>query len=420
MPPWTRDAFDVARRWSAAVVASVRDNLTLGLLAVGVAVAFWIYVTDQENPTVTVEVTPAVRVRAVNVPEGLAVLGLSEPVSVRASAPEDVAQRLNAADFRATVNLEGRSLGTHDVPVRVEHLGSGRNVRVTQVAPSRVSVTLQSLRSVTVPVRAEIAARPGLRYEADDRISADPATVRVSGAEDLIARVVETVARIDLAKATKDIDANVELVATNGSGAAIEGVVIEPPSVRVRVAVRQTLFERAFAVSPRIKGSPAVGYSIGSIDVEPATAVLQGPLAALDRIDAVPTDEVDIAGAVADVVQQAKLSLPQGVRLKSAVQTVQVRIRVAPSTARATFGVPPVFENLSDGLQARALTPLVEVEVEGPLPQLRALGPPAFTAVINLSDLGVGRHDVPVTARAPNGLRVIAVRPERVAVEITR
>jgi YbbR domain-containing protein len=280
---------------------------------------------------------------------------------------------------------------------------------------------LQELREATVPVRAEIGSRPPSGYEAEERITVETPSVRVSGAEDLVGRVVEVVARVDLSRATRDVQANVPLVATNGSGTTIEGVDIEPDSARVRVVIRQTLFERSFAVSPRIKGSPAVGYNVGSIDIDPPTVVLQGPPGSFDRLESVPTEEIDVSGAVADIAQQqVRLVLPQGVRLRNAATALQVRVRISPAIGRAVFGVVPAFEGLGDGMQVRALTPLIEVEVEGPLPQLRALGPSAFTAAVNISGLGVGRYDVAVSARAPTGIRVVSVRPERVPVEVVR
>ncbi len=420
MGSWFGGALRFGAALLRAAAASVRDNLTIALLAIGMAVALWVFVTDEENPAITVEVTPAVQVSAVNVPDGAAVLGLSTPVGVIASAPRDIALRLTASDFRATVSLDGLGLGTHDVPVRVEHVGGGRDVRVVQVSPGVVSLTLQPVRSAVVPVRVEVGTRPPAGYEAGDLIRVEPATVSVSGAEDLVLRVAEVVARVDLVNVRNDLEANIALVATNGRDSAIEGVVIEPQRARVRVSIKQTLFERSFAIDPLISGQPAAGYTVGSIEISPPTVVVQGPLNKLDPLGALATEGINVSGAVTDVVQRANLVLPDGVRLKNIAQTVQVRIRIAAATGRATFGVSPAFAGLGDGLSARGLTPLVEIEVEGPLPQLRALGPTAFAAVADLAGLAVGRHDVAVKASAPAGVSVITVRPALVTVEISR
>ncbi|HWO94045.1 MAG TPA: CdaR family protein [Dehalococcoidia bacterium] len=409
------------RRWRFAAPATrwVRENLTLGLLAVGLAVALWVYVTEEENPRVTVDVTPAVRVRAVNVPEGAAVLGLGAPVAIRASAPEDVAEGLVGEDFDATVDLEGLSLGSFDVPVQVNHVGDGHGVQVVQVVPGRVNVTLQPLREVELPVRAEIGLRPPIGYDIASDPEVTPDTVTVSGPEDLIERVVEVTARIDLANATADVRANVPLVASNGTS-AIEGVTIEPDTASVTVAIQQTRFERAFAVNPRITGNPAPGYSVASVEVEPPTVVLSGPLDALDEVSAAQTNEIDLSGAISDIVQQVQLELPDEVRVRGGPDTVQVRVRIIPQTGRARFAVPPTLQGVGDGLAARSLDPFVQIDVEGPLPQLQGLGPASFVAIADVSGEGEGQHEVDVSVRAPAGLRVISVDPESVRVEVTR
>lgn len=419
MQPSLREVWRTALRAAAGALGSLRQNLTIGLLAVGLAVALWVFITDQENPTTTVDVAPPVEVSAVNVAEGLAVLGAPPPVDVRASAPRDVAERFDAEDFRATIDLAGLALGTHDVPVRVEHVGGGRRVRIERVTPPRVRVTLQALRRVTAPVRAEVGLRPPAGYESGE-ISVEPVTVEISGPEDLVGRVAEVVARVDLATATAGVRASVDLVATNGSGTTIEGVNIEPRSVEVRVDIRQTLFERAFAVQPSVTGVPAAGYAIDTIEVEPQVVLLRGPLAALDGLEGAPTLPIDVTGAVADIIQEVTLDLPEGVAAVTAGQPITLRIHIAAATGRAIFGVPPAFEGVGDGLTARAVTPIVEVEVEGPLPQLRGLGPAGLTAIASLAGLTVGRHDVEVSARVPAGLTVVAVRPQRVTVEIAR
>lgn len=419
MRQWLGDVWRTASGAVTGAATSIRENLTIGFLAIGLAVALWVFVTDQENPTTTVDVSPPVAVRTVNVGDGLAVFGVPPPVEVRASAPRDVAERLDGEDFRATADLANLPLGTHDVPVRVEHVGGGRGVRIELTTPSRVRVTLQPLRTITVPVRAEVGLRPPVGFEQGE-FRVEPTEVEVSGPEELVQRVSEVVARVDLATATSDVRASVTLIATNGSGATIDGVAIDPAQAEVTAEIRQTLFERTFAVRPEISGIPSPGYSIDSVEVEPTTVLLRGPLDALNGLDAAETEPIDVSGAIADVTEAVALDLPDGVDAVTPDRPVTVRVHIAAASGRAIFGVPPTLEGVGDGLAARTVTPIVEIEVEGPLPQLRGLGSADFAVIANLAGLSVGRHDVVVTTRAPSGVSVAAARPERVTVEITR
>ena len=419
---WLADAFGLGRSIGAASVGSVRENAGIGLLALGIAVALWLFVTEEENPRVTVDVTPAIRLRMVNVPDGMATLGAGEPVTIRASAPRSVAEKLNATDFQATADLAGLSLGVHQIPVRAEHVGNGAGVRVEQIIPSRVSITLEPLRTVTVPVRLDVQQRPPLGYEViESSVSVTPLTVTVSGPEDLVVRVTEAIAGLDLSQTAAGLmETNVTLVATNGSGTVIEGVTIEPASTRISLQVQQTIFERSFAVVPRTKNAPGDGYVLTSIEVQPGTVVLRGTLEAFDKVEAAVTDEIDLAEAVSDITLTVRLSLPQEITMQNTLQTFQVRIRIAPTVGRAIFLVAPTFEGLGSGLQATSSTSSVEIEIEGPTPQLRTLLPGQIRAVASVASLGVGRYDLAVTARLPDRLRAVSVRPGQIPVEITR
>ena len=419
---WLGRGLGLGRSVVAISVGSVRANAGIGLLALGIALALWLFVTEEANPRITVDVSPAIRLRMVNVPDGMATLGAGEPVTIRASAPRNVAEKLNATDFQATADLAGLSLGVHQVSVRVEHSGNGGGVRVEEILPGRVSITMETLRSVIVPVRLNVQQRPPVGHEVtESSVSITPLTVTVSGPEDLVIRVTEAVADLDLSRANDGLlETNVTLAATNGSGTVIDGVTITPASARIGVQVKQTLFARAFVVAPRTKNAPEAGYVMASIEVQPNTVVVQGMLEGLDKLEAVSTDEIDLAGAVSDITQTVRLSLPQGITMQSPLQSFQVRIRITPTVGRAIFLVPPTFEGLASVLTATSSTSSVEIEIEGPTPQLRTLLPSQLRAVANLVGLGVGRYDVPVTARLPDGLRAIAVRPGQIPVEVAR
>src|SRR5688572_15544339 len=112
----------------------VATPIALALLSLFAAISIWIVVTDAENPNRVAVFGGAIEVRAVNVPDGLAVASIQEPsVSIRVSASENEFEELTIEDFRAEVDLSGvRQSSDQIVLARV---ATNRNVEIVEVSP---------------------------------------------------------------------------------------------------------------------------------------------------------------------------------------------------------------------------------------------------------------------------------------------
>ena len=89
---------------------SLRENSGLAVLSVVLAFGLWIFVTDAENPTVTRVLPIDLEVQPANVPSDVAVANDLATVRVRIRVSEVEFDSLTAADFEATVNLDGPRL----------------------------------------------------------------------------------------------------------------------------------------------------------------------------------------------------------------------------------------------------------------------------------------------------------------------
>jgi YbbR domain-containing protein len=153
------------------------------------AIALWVAVTDAENPRDTYDFTGGLIVNAVNVPQGLAVAGLSDTVVfVRVRATEETFSELSTADFVAEVDMSGERQETSNKAISVRVVGRD-DVEIVSVSPSSIQVLLDEETSKQVPVQINrIGATPqGIVISF---IEPNPTTVTVSGAASLISRVV--------------------------------------------------------------------------------------------------------------------------------------------------------------------------------------------------------------------------------------
>jgi YbbR domain-containing protein len=100
---------------------------------------------------------------------------------------------------------------------------------------------------------------------------------------------------------------------------------ISPAWLRVSLAAAVT---RPVRVVPHVRGTPAEGYTMRRMAVDPPVVQLKGPRSTIDVWDTVDTDPVDIAGRQQTVTQTVPLVLPDAVfpiTERTVVVTVDIR-----------------------------------------------------------------------------------------------
>ncbi|UCH86598.1 MAG: hypothetical protein JSU97_08790 [Dehalococcoidia bacterium] len=418
-----REFFRASRAAIAAAFGSVRGNLGLAVLSVALAFGVWMFIVDTENPTRTGVFPVDIPVEPVNVPEGLTLGGPLGDVALRIEADEDLWDQLTASDFEATVNLLGAQIGTQDVEVQVEPLIGRNGLRIIEVIPalhaqgappSTVRVELKPMVSQVVPVSLDLVGTPPMGYEMSTP-SVKPEQVVVSGPEDLVGRVEAAVASVDLSGVVSDVRQTYSLVPRDDGGFIVAGVTLDPSSVDIELAVEQKRFSRLVVVSPSLEGSPAAGYNVTAVELDPSSVTLLGPLELLNVTSFVVTDDIDITGATSDITRIVNIvGLPGGVSVTSS--TVTVRVSISAGEGEATFGVAPQWAGVASDLRVVSVTSLVQVTLRGELPTLRNVSPDQVTVSVDLSGLAAGSHRLEPRVEAPEGLQVADISPASVEV----
>jgi len=332
--------------------------------------------------------------------------------------PSDQLKSLVADDFTATVNLGGLQKG--QVSASVEVSSSNGRVDVMEVTPGRVDVNLEPLRTNVVPVHVVLLGSPQQGFAAVGQES-DPQQATVTGAESLVALVDSVVAEVNLTGLRADFTDNITLQPRDVHGGSISRVTVNPGRTRATARIKQQDLPQTFVVSPVISGSPASGYNIGAISVEPASVIVSGPLDVLQSIDAVrgiQTSEISITDARADVQRTVQLVLPSGARLQTDTAPIKVTISIKPALGEATFKVVPQVRNVGAGLvltQPEAVT----ITLAGEVPTLDALTPEAIVAFVDASGRGAGLFPLPLQVTPPAGTTVVRTDPGEVGVGLT-
>jgi YbbR domain-containing protein len=392
----------------------LKHNLAWMLLSVLLSTVLWVVVTVQQNPDTTRTFT-GIPVTVLNLPAGLTLRNEVPPVTVTVVAPRDVAEGLGPGMFKAKVDASKARAGLSEVPVEVE--SQDRRVRIEQIEPARVALHLEPTGRKEVPVRVVVEGVAPEGYIArPPRVT--PERVIVVGPQSLVEQVTAVVAKVNIEGAKSTLSQTVKGQPVNASEQPVEKVTVAPDQpILVEVPIEQQLTYKTLPVVPQVTGSPALGYQVVGIMIDPVAITVFGDPKVLGDLDYLTTRPVDITGAVGDLALNTEPVLPTGVSLARR-QTLVVRVYVSPVESSKLLEVAPEVRQVGDGLRATVTPPAVQVVVAGPMPVLTALKPQDVRVVVEAGGLGVGTHLVRPRVELPAPLRVLSLTPERVTVTI--
>lgn len=342
-------------------------------------------------------------------------------VTVRYRVETEESAAVAADAFSASVDLSEydleRAPEPQQLPVQVTAIDG---IQILSVEPSSVRVQIDNVGVRSVPVDVDPGRVPrGLEIE-DPEVSADEVEIR--GPESVIARVDRAVALITIDASGINFDEPVELtlVDVEGQPIGVGQVDIDPRTVAVRVEVRAVETETTVPVRPVFEdGTPAAGFALEAITVDPFSVTLAGLPEVLSEITVITTEALSIAGASADQTFEAELDLPDGVRLADGDEpVVTVTATIVPSVSSRTFLVGVVCIGSGQNACLPQLDRL-SVTLTGPGGALGSLGADDLTPVLDASGLAPGTYSLtPALPGLPAGVELLGVSPGSVPVTI--
>ncbi len=366
----------------------------------------------------------AVRVEGVNQPDGSIVmsgdLGL---VDVQYRTSRDLSTTVSDQAFAATVDLSEYDMERAPEPqvldVEVDSLFDG--VEVLSVAPATVRVAIDRIEVRSVPVEVDPGEVPdGLEIE-DPVLSADE--VQVRGPASIVGAVDRAVARIRIDESGIDFNQPVVLNAVDVQGQSVgTGFIdIDPETVSVQVDVQAVETATTVAVRPTFEAgtTPAAGFALEAISVDPANVTIVGLPEVLSEIVAIPTEPLSIDGVSEDQIFEAELQLPDGVELADGDEAVvMVTVTIVPSVSSRTFVVGVVCVGAGENACLPSLDQLT-ITLSGPGGTLSALGAGDLTPTLDATGLAPGTYSLaPVIGGLPAGIELLNITPSAVSVTI--
>ncbi|KAF0815755.1 hypothetical protein KIS4809_5462 [Bacillus sp. ZZV12-4809] len=359
--------------------------------------------------------------------ENLVVTGTPETVDLSIEGPKShLESAKKQQNFEVYVDLTNAEIGSQRVEIKIRDISDKLDVTIN---PQYADVTVHE--KVTQEFKVDAEFNNGLLGEGytAEAASAEPKTVKITGAK-------EVIERISFVKATLDVKGPITDTITDEATVRVLDremnkldVIVEPRVIRVTVPVKQ--LSKKVPITIVRNGDPQEGVTINSIKLDINEASITGREDILNETESVRV-EVDVSKIEKDTVLTLPVIIPDGI---SAVDPKTVKVSVDISTEEnADKEEEEVTEEPAEETQAQdqeetktfsnlaiSLTGLSEeyeavlknpasgrtsITVTGKSSIVQDLKAEDFNLSMSLADLGEGDHEVPINIDGPSGVDI--------------
>ena len=395
-----------------------KNNLTLKIFALIMAIVMWSYVMSEENPSITDEIKN-IEVTLTNVAtlerQNLVVLEPSKPtVNVRVSGKRNDLNKITRKDITARVDLSGYQEGNRKVPVYID---VPEGIKVVDYSPREILFKFDSLVRKEMPITVETVGELAKDHTLLEPVI-KPQSIYIEGPKTWVDSVARVVALVDVTDRADDISVTVPIKIVDNEGNDVRGVSKDQNAVDVFIPINQL---KTVPISIQTEGQLPDNYEILDISAEPSSIQIRGRKEIIRGIDSIRTKSIDINSLIENNTVSVELELPEGVALLDPNQKVVVRLNVDESKVRKfdyTLNDIKIL-NLNPDLQISPgdLEKSFTVEIEGNISKVDALKKEDLAVELDLQDLDEGSHIVSITVRARD-IKVKGIRPSTLEIEL--
>jgi YbbR domain-containing protein len=298
-----------------------KKNLTAKIFALILAIILWVYVMNEQNPPVEVNMEIPLEVRNLS----SAVIPVDNPdfVRIRVRGPRTLIAGLGKQDIKTYIDLKGLTEGVNTAKV---HTTIPTGIEVVEVAPDKVTFQLEGIVSRQVPVEVKLKGAPSGEVIMD-KITYSSHKVAVEGPKGLLGTAAKAVAYVDVTGKNTDftVAAPLKLVDQNGKEVE-EGLQMKPNNMYVSLFFIPSAITKTVDIKPNIVGQLVNGVTLKQILTDPQKVEISGDRQIIDKIDAIYTEPISLSGIDKDVAVEGKLQVRDGVTISSKIVKVNISV----------------------------------------------------------------------------------------------
>jgi YbbR domain-containing protein len=284
----------------------LKHNWGQKLFAFISAVLLWIYVHTQENPLITQELKKEIEVNGLA--PGFVITSHLPTVSITLRGAKRKLERISSNAIKAEINLEGKGVGTYNLPVRIS-APKGLDI---SYRPRRVKVVIDGIVSQQMAVQPVISSQPpeGFSLRA---ISINPPNVLVYYPLSKKDEMAGASVLVDLEKG--EGDSMLPVLVMDRRNKPMQNVRVVPPLVKVSIRFNVPRAGKVLVVVPDLVGSLPNNLVLEKVEVNPQTVAVTGPNTILEKLSTIKTEKIDLSRISASCSLEVPLVKLEGVNI---------------------------------------------------------------------------------------------------------
>lgn len=389
------------------ILKTLTKNLGFKILAVVFAFILWLVVYNTDDPTVTVSYTTNVTVENASAVTEMnkcyEVLNGTNTVTFAVTAKRSVLNKLEDTDFTAVadmnrmiVNEEGDEA---NVPIEITSKRSNSSLKYNG-KNKYLEVSLEDLMKRRFIITADTSGKVADGYALGEVTVTNPNVLNVSGPASIVNKIDSVVATIDVEGMSMNLSDNVIPALYDADGQEIDTTKLKLSNTTVTISAK-ILSVKEIPLVFSTTGVPYGDYRVVEISSKPETVKVKGSSTILNPLSSltIPGDVLNVSGAREDITTTIDISeyLPDGVELvnaSDATVTVTVRIEAYESKKFNLNTSQITVDGLDTNYDLSFEQSTVAVTVSGLKNNLNTLTVSQLSASIDVTDLGVGTHQV--------------------------
>jgi YbbR domain-containing protein len=371
-------------------------NLRTFLLALILGISVWVSAVSGANPNEVRTYPRPIPIEVVGQDPSLVLMNeIPSTMQISLRAPRSVWEALIANEdaIHATLDLSALSAGEHTQEIQIAV--ALRPYQLVLANPSVVPVVLEALSTQTFPLSLSLSGQPAAGYQVGEA-TMEVTEVAISGPKTLVQQATRARVPVSLDGVRETINESIPIQILDAENEVLQGLTLNPESVRVDIPIRQQGGFRDVAVKVIVQGQQAPGYRIENISVFPPviTVFASDPELVSELPGVIETQPLNLEGRQEDISTRLSLTLPENITVVGA-QTVQVQVSISPIQSSVTLLNQPIDVNgLAEGLGAEVFPEAVDVIFSGPLPVLDTLTSEDITVFVDASGLEAGVYQL--------------------------
>ncbi|EDU39087.1 YbbR-like domain-containing protein [Clostridium sporogenes] len=306
---------------------SKTENIIVKICCIIASFALWLYIFNIENPIKEQKITVPVNIVNKESMNELELALMPKEVNtvtlIIKGNVKDI-YSVKAEDFKveADLNSFGLKKGENKIPVKVKK--SPGSIKIVNEENLWTKITLDKLKSNTVPIKIKVTGTPKDGYAALNPIIKEE-TATIYGTETYINKVKEVVGKCNIDGKSSEIKTNISLQAKTYDGDIINEVSVEPSKVYVKIPLTRI---KRVPVNMRLSEDISNNKNIESITPLQSEVEISGEEEVIQNIKYIDTEMININSIkIGQENIESNLVVPKGAILVSGNNTIKLKVK---------------------------------------------------------------------------------------------